>query len=333
MGAIDAAVNTGLGMVLGEVNDARQRRQQRKLQEMQIQGQMKLGEFNREQAMKMWEDTNYAAQRKQLEKAGLNIGLMYGTAGGGGTTQGGAAGSVTGASAPTGGREVQDAIGMGLTAELQKAQIENIKANTEKTKVDTTKTGGVDTDKARTEINNILQATSNAELQAQIMQWDKTLKEIQANREGRSMEDILKQISVATDKLIAETQSAKAKGNIDQASQENVIKGIELANEQTKAGITATQAGTKATEAGTKQTEQKTENLKQEQLTQELQNQLRQNGVEPNDSPAMRIISRVINNTGSSLVKMQSKMSSIIKWLKGQNGSQTEERFNEIWKE
>lgn len=330
---IGQAIGAGLGMALGKFNDERQREQQEKLQQMQIEGQMKLGKFNREQAMKMWEDTNYAAQRKQLEKAGMNVGLMYGSAGGGATTQGAGAGNVTGASAPVGGGEPGMGMQMGIQTELMKAQIENIKANTEKTKVDAAKTGGVDTTKTNTEIQNILQATQNAQLQAQIMNYDKELRGIEANVAGKTQEEVIQQIRTATDKLIGETESAKAKGEIDNATMQNIIKGAELANEATAAGITATKAGTEATKAGTKQTEQKTENLKAEQITQQLQNELRKNGVEPNDSPAMRIISRVINNTGSSLAKMQNKMSQIIKWIKGQNGSQTEERFNEIWNE
>lgn len=331
MGIGTNIAGAGLGLLLGEYNDERQLRQQGKLQKQQIGGQMQLGRFNQELAYEMWERTNFEAQRRQMEKAGLNVGLMYGGTGGGGTTHGGSAGNTTGGNAPVGGGEPGMGMQLGMQAEMLKAQIENIKANTEKTKVDTTKTGGVDTQKAGAEIQNILQATQNAEMQASIMEYDKQLKAIQANTAGLTQGDIILQIQTATDKLIAETRSAKAKGNIDEATQANIIKGAELANKATEANINATQTGIKATEATTKQTEQKTENLKQEQITQELQNQLRENGIEPNDSAPMRIISRVIQNAGTSLEKMQAKMSEIVRWLKGENGNQTEERFNEIW--
>jgi len=39
-----------------------------------------------------WDYTNYENQRKHMEKAGLNVGLMYGQGGGGGSTMGGGAG-------------------------------------------------------------------------------------------------------------------------------------------------------------------------------------------------------------------------------------------------
>lgn len=87
--------------------------------------------------LQMWKDTNYNAQKEQLKMAGLNPGLIYGMSGGGATTTGSGSGSVTGANAPTGGREVQDIIGMGIQSALLKAQKENIEANTAKTKAET----------------------------------------------------------------------------------------------------------------------------------------------------------------------------------------------------
>jgi len=53
-------------------------------------------------------------QMAELEKAGLNPALLYGMGGGGGQSTSVNTGSVSGGSAPTGGREVQDMISMGL---------------------------------------------------------------------------------------------------------------------------------------------------------------------------------------------------------------------------
>lgn len=59
-----------------------------------VNNQKKLNVHGREQAMKMWRDTNYAAQVDQMKKAGLNPSLMYGKGGGaGGTTAAGSGGS------------------------------------------------------------------------------------------------------------------------------------------------------------------------------------------------------------------------------------------------
>lgn len=72
--------------------EKRQIRQQQKLQDMQVKGSKELSEFQKQQELEMWEKTNYAAQREQLEKAGLSVSMMYGGGGGGGaTTTGGGA--------------------------------------------------------------------------------------------------------------------------------------------------------------------------------------------------------------------------------------------------
>ena len=99
-GVANQVIGQALGMAFGAYNDARQRKQQRNLQEIQLQGNEKALEQQRVKEMKKWEDTNYSAQVEQLKKAGLNAGLIYGMSGGGGTTTGGAGAGVTGASAP-----------------------------------------------------------------------------------------------------------------------------------------------------------------------------------------------------------------------------------------
>src|ERR1044072_4182703 len=101
-----AGVGTKLGLALENHNDQRQYEQQQRLQELQIQGQKDMADYNRNNQIKMWEATNYPAQVNQLKLAGLNPGLMYGMGGGGGTTVGNATGSVSGAEAPKGGHEV-----------------------------------------------------------------------------------------------------------------------------------------------------------------------------------------------------------------------------------
>ena len=46
-------------------------------QENQVRSQKELMEFGSKLAYENWLKTNYNAQRGQLEKAGLNVGLMY----------------------------------------------------------------------------------------------------------------------------------------------------------------------------------------------------------------------------------------------------------------
>lgn len=143
-GTAAGAANTILGqvgsMIFGGAQDRRQLRQQEKLNALQIKGNKEMIDYSNaaQEAMQMsmWDKTNYAAQIKQMEKAGLSPSMIYGGSGTGGATAGGGggSGSVGGASAG----DPNAAMGMGLQLAsllaLQKAQKENIEADTENKK-------------------------------------------------------------------------------------------------------------------------------------------------------------------------------------------------------
>ena len=81
-----SALGGVLGMVMGGINAEANYHDQKKLMNLQLRNQKELNDYNQQLAMKYWEDTNYYAQREQMEKAGLNVGLMYGGQGQGGQT-------------------------------------------------------------------------------------------------------------------------------------------------------------------------------------------------------------------------------------------------------
>ena len=87
-GLAGTAVSTlgNIGMAL--FGNDQQVKQQQKLQNLQIQGQKEMGLFNYNQQMKMWDNTNYEAQKRHMIAAGLNPALMYGMGGAGGATTG-----------------------------------------------------------------------------------------------------------------------------------------------------------------------------------------------------------------------------------------------------
>ena len=323
------AAETGLGAIANIAGMGLQRSQNKKLLQQEYEYNKKWGKFQNQLALEMWNKTNAEAQVKHYRDAGLNIGLMYGGSGSGGTMQQPSASASGGkASAPTAG-------GMGLQVGMQmallNAQKENIEADTKLKLTDAEKKGGVDTDAVNTSINAMKQATKNAELQNAIMEYDKTIRAIEANVAGLSQDERLKQIHLATEKLRGEAQSAKAKGHVDEATQQNVITNANLVNQELNVKIGNIKASTENVKATTEQTKQKTENLKQDEIATQLDNELKQNGIQPTDNAAMRIVSRVITNTGTSLKKLQAKASNIASWLKGENGPQTQERFEEIW--
>lgn len=139
-GAANGAIGQIFGLVAGGAQDRRQLKQAGKLQDLQIQGNKEMGAYNKEMALQMWKDTNASAQVEQYKKAGLNAGLMYGGGGAGGATAAAPTGSVSGQSAG----DPNTGVGMGLQIAsqlaLQKAQKENIEADTENKKAGTENT-------------------------------------------------------------------------------------------------------------------------------------------------------------------------------------------------
>lgn len=152
--AIGTGLSTALGLVLGKYNDERQYSQQARLQDLQIQGQQRMANFNLDKQMELWEKTNYKAQMEQLKKAGLNPGLIYGMKGGGGATTATQAGSVQGGSAPQGGQEIPQMMGMGLQRQLIQAQKENIEADTKLKETEASYKAGPQTENIQADTEN-----------------------------------------------------------------------------------------------------------------------------------------------------------------------------------
>lgn len=236
-------------MILEGHNDRRQIRQQGELMKQQIAGQMQLGDYNQQLAKEMWEYTNYPAQVEQLKKAGLNVGLLYKSAGAGGTTQGGSAGNVSGAQAQQNPGEIGMALQLGLQAKMQQAQIELTEAQTKKTQAETTKTAGVDTLEAGARIDKLIQDVQSAkatqtltEVQTELAKLDQTLKgatlnsQIQiVNNAYRESEERVKQMQNQTD--------------ISNATKRDIIKQVGLATTEKILQNTLTTEQTKLTTA------------------------------------------------------------------------------------
>lgn len=155
-------IGAGMGLLLEGHNDRRQLKQQEKLQALQMAGNKEMTDYGYNKQLQMWKDTNYSAQVEELKKAGLNPALLYGMGGGGGTTIGSGTGGVSGAAAPSGGREVIDATGMGMQLALLKAQKENIEADT-KVKLSTAP--------------NLDQDTKNKEVQEKLLNIEQKFKD------------------------------------------------------------------------------------------------------------------------------------------------------------
>lgn len=174
----DAGAGAILGMIGGGMNARKQYHRQKKLMGLQQQNQMMLNRQGHDLQMDMWNKTNYGAQVKHMEDAGLNPALMYGMGGGGGTT----AGSQGGGSAASGQAQAQTAMDMANIG-LISAQIEKIKAETKNIDKGTEKTGQ--------DILESIARTSNigADEKLKVEQKLKTISETKLNEERKKLEE------------------------------------------------------------------------------------------------------------------------------------------------
>lgn len=242
------------GAILGLMNDDRQLRQQGKLQRLSIAGSKELTDYNFQKQMELWNATNYPAQVEQLKKAGLSIGLMYGGSGAGGSTTNIQQGSTGQANAPAGGREVQDMMGMGMM--LQKAQIENIQAQTRKTNIEADKTENVDTHEAETRIQLNMQGVKNQQAVEALTKAQTRIANMNAYvAEGTS--------ESAIDKIQYEAQAAFHEMN--QARYSDYVASKTMAENIQLVQTAALQAilNTYQTRANTAQTKQQTQQAKE----------------------------------------------------------------------
>ena len=180
--SIGAAV---IGAVGGMAAARSQNRNQRRLMDVQYQNQRMLNQHGHDLQMDMWNKTNYGAQVKHMEEAGLNPALMYGSAGQGGTT-----GSQGGGSAASG--NAAQVRMMDMQNLLLAAQKENIDANTTKTKAEANKIAGVDTEAVRQEIEVGIARQQNLEQDTKnkIEERLKTISEIKLIDVQKELNDL-----------------------------------------------------------------------------------------------------------------------------------------------
>lgn len=215
-GAAGGIIGTGMGLLLEGHNDRRQLAQEAKLQAQQMAGQKEMAEFNRMQQMKMWEDTNYSAQIKQLKKAGLNPGLIYGMSGGGGaTTNAAQAAGPTSGSAPKGGGEA-----MGLMAGTMQAGIQTALIQAQKDLLE----AQAKTEEVKPE--NITAATQNTKADTALKQIQARIQTIDAEIAGRTLEDKIDIITAEASSATTDALRVQRQNNIEAATMQTVMDKI-----------------------------------------------------------------------------------------------------------
>ena len=202
-------IGPALGLALEKHNDKRQINQQQKLQDMQQQGQMEMGNFNYQKQLDMWKATSYPGQIEQMKKAGINPGLVYGMGGGGGATTGQASGGVSGASAQGQSGELLAGTGMAMQMraqnELLKAQKENIEADTVNKKAGAGKTVA-ETANVPLAGENIKADTANREQNTAVQKAEEELKKLEESYQKQTLTDRVGKLGYETAKAGNESE-------------------------------------------------------------------------------------------------------------------------------
>lgn len=225
MSGAGAAIAPIIGMISDGIARGSNSIEQQRRDQRNYEYQKKLNIQGQQLGMKTWEETNYLPQREQMEKAGLNVGMMYGGSGAGGATVSSpSGGSAPHSSAPTVQGGMNAGIGQMMQMGLMEAQKNNIEANTNKTNVETAKLGGEDTEKVRAE-------TENASLRNE---YQKILNNVQ----GMTQEEQIEAIKALSRKGVAEATSA---GNEAHVSTNTYNKEIEAKNAESEFAIKSLQ--------------------------------------------------------------------------------------------
>lgn len=294
MSQVSSAATGGLGAIMGlptqMLSNWLQGNQQQKFTEMQLKASKDLSAYNMGLQYDMWNKTNYPAQVEQLNKAGLNPALLYGSHGGGGTTTGSPSGSVgMGIAAPNQALLAQQAASTAADINLKNAQAENLKANTAKTQ-------GVDTDATQAGIDNMKQQTQNAQIQNDILHWESGIKSAEATVATKTIEQLIQQVNGQLELLTNNIRATKVGADLSEATKEQLIQqaknttmqqGLQmiLTKAQTEGVITDIQATKRAIINAVQENMRKWDqspNMSLEQQMKEFQNDLLQNQTLPN---------------------------------------------------
>ena len=145
--ASGAATGAVMDSFLGGARSQTQQQHNAAIIAQQEASQKRMTKFNSDEAYKQWLRTGDKARAQQLREAGLNVGLMYEGAGGGGSatvSTGGASGGSYEQTNNTG-----MAMQIGTQMAMQQAQIDLIKAQAKNVEADTENKVGIERDEAQ----------------------------------------------------------------------------------------------------------------------------------------------------------------------------------------
>ncbi len=178
---------------------------------MQHSNQRNLNEQMQKIQQENWDYTNYENQVKHLKNAGLNVGLLYGQGGAGGSTMGGASGgsAAMGSAAQNNTPQVMAQM---LQAMMMKSEIAKNESEANRNNADADKKRGVD--------------TANTQADTQVKEMTTKNMELQNNLQSRSMEDVLDTIKYNRDTAVANSSKAITEANVSASTKQAQIDKI-----------------------------------------------------------------------------------------------------------
>ncbi len=213
-----------LGMIGQRRRERRANRNQRNMMNLQYENQSKLNQQGHDLGLKMWNDTGYGAQMKQMDEAGLNPSLMYGQSGGGGQT----AASASGGSAASGGAAQPQPmdIGQHANAAMTASTIQLQKSQADKNTAEAASIRGEEGTKGASEIQKMIAETTTESYKQTVMEAERWLKEDQS-------------VNVRQDSNLKSEQrydiSEKRNPMIENMQKDLIVKGMQI--EAGKSGI------------------------------------------------------------------------------------------------
>ena len=194
--AATGLLSEGIGLLTQGLKNKQQLKQAGKLQDLALQGYYKQTDYNTAKQLQLWKDTGPVGQMEQLDKAGLNPGLIYGMGGAGGQTASITPGQTMKEQAHT----AEPTPAMGMQLGMLKAQVDNLNADTTLKLAEAKKKAGAD--------------TSNVEANTKLIEMDTEWHELQKNLLNATFIDQAKAI---------ENNSAKTFEELHQLEMQNQL--------------------------------------------------------------------------------------------------------------
>lgn len=228
-------INTGLGigeslisgLGLDYFAKESQLKQARKFNAMNLDQFNKMQQMGNKYQLDLWQSTSYPAQMEMLKKAGLNPALMYGSAGGGGTT-----GSTV---SPGSSGNAQEMSGLGIQMAMQmrmnNAQIDLLKAQAEESRANANATVGYKaneaearTEQIKADTIKIFADTEFTKAKTVVEGYNAKIAEINANIAKDTQDIIIEKLTTETKIAWEQLQSLKRENKFSTEVYEHKVK-------------------------------------------------------------------------------------------------------------